>query len=55
MSVRSHRFLDPISGRDLSPFGGRLGPVKEHVLGLCPPATPGTATGPWAREKETRR
>jgi hypothetical protein len=54
-SVVCNRFPDPISGRGLSPFGGRMGPVNEHVLGLCPPATPGTAIGHHAREKETRR
>jgi hypothetical protein len=53
-SVVCSRFLTPISGRGLSQFGGRMGPVNEHVLGLCPPATPGTAVGPRAREKEMR-
>ena len=46
MSIRSPRFPDPISGRELFHFGGRMGPVKEHVLRLCPPTTLGTTIGP---------
>jgi hypothetical protein len=53
-SVVCNRFPAPVSGRGLSQFGGRMGPVNEHVLGLCPPATPGTVLGPRAREKEMR-
>jgi hypothetical protein len=54
-SVVCNRFPDPVSGRGLSPFGGRMGPGNEHVLGLWPPATPGTVLGHQAREKEMRR
>jgi hypothetical protein len=54
-SVVCKRFSEPVSGRGLSPFGGRMGPGYEHVLGLCPLATPGTTAGSQAREKETRR
>ena len=54
-SVVCNRFPVPVSGRGLSPFGGRMGPVNEPVLGLYPPATPGTAIGHHAREKEMMR
>ena len=53
-SVVCNRFPVPVSGRGLSQFGGRMGPGYEHVLGLCPPATPSTVLGPRAREKEMR-
>jgi hypothetical protein len=53
-SVVCNRFPVPVSGRGLSQFGGRMGPVYEHVRGLCPRATPRTMLGPRAREKEMR-
>ena len=53
-SIVCNWFPVPDSGRGLSQFGGRMGPVTEHVRGGCPPATPGTAVSHRAREKETR-
>ena len=53
-SVVCNRFPELISGRGLSQFGGRMGTGYEQVLGLCPPATPGTVPGSRAREKEMR-
>jgi hypothetical protein len=53
-SVVCNRFPVPVSGRGLSQFGGTMGPVNEHVLGLRPPAAPGTVLGPKGREKEMR-
>ena len=54
-SIVCNRFPVPVSGRGLSQFGGRMGPVNEHVLELCPPVTPGTTAGHLAREKEMRQ